>query len=73
MPQCYDYSERALDLADQILDLSSDLRTILLAQARETDRNSARRGLALLVGGDAGPAPQDPEGVVENVRISSQR
>lgn len=58
----YDYSQRAREIADQILDLAADLNKILLVNEREEKARSARGRLAVLAGGSLAELPaQDPE------------
>ena len=62
----YDYSARALELADEIIGMTSDLQRVLLQQAEELRAKSARRVFAILPGGDS-PIPLEnfqaaPEG-----------
>lgn len=50
-----DYSEKAMELADQLLAGAADLKKLLLKQAREERAHSSRGGFRLL-GGSGGSA-----------------
>lgn len=54
-----DHAERALEIADQILDLSTDLKLIMLERKREEDAKSPRDRLTLLGGGSAADRPAE--------------
>lgn len=45
-----DYAEYAMELADKILDLATDLKRVTTLQAREDRARSARSGFRLLGG-----------------------
>jgi len=66
-----DYSEKALEITDQIMDLTCDLRKILLMHERELRALLARRGLALIDGGGDGVSAtaESAEGIAESVVV----
>lgn len=60
--------ERAMEVADQILGLSCELRKLVLMHQREMAANSNRRTLTLIDGGNADSA-QSNEGVSKSVGV----